>query len=435
MSGGACHVAHATWPRLVKWLRWHSPYLQMASTAIPQTTTSTSTAAQTRINKSALLSIFLSHTSVDMQTGSLAVLLPLLLATFSLDYGLTTLIVGVNNIVIAIAQPLFGILGDRKPMRWLIFVGCVLCGTAMVSVTLLPSYWLVLVAVIASGIGSAMFHPEALSAVRAVSGDKPTSGTSFFFFGGNLGFALGPFLAALLITSFGAHGALGMIVPTMLAFFVLLTQRRQFGAQTNPSGGRLVGVAQSTNKRRVFWLVVFLLALIAVRSLILSGLQTFIPLYFTGYTAAPKETIGLIVSVLIFSGAFGTLLGGPISERIGRRNTMCAAMVVVLVALFVFLRTDGIAQFIAIGVAGAFITMPWPISVVMVQEAMPNNVGLASGLTLGLAYGASGLGVAAMGGLADVAGLPMVMLLISLLPIAVFVMSLFVPERSQPQRR
>jgi FSR family fosmidomycin resistance protein-like MFS transporter len=366
-----------------------------------------------------------------MQTGSLAVLLPLLLATFSLDYGLTTLIVGVNNIIIAIAQPLFGILGDRRPMRWLMFVGCVLCGTAMVSVTLLPSYWLVLVAVIASGIGSAMFHPEALAAVRAVSGDKPTSGTSFFFFGGNLGFALGPFLATTLIAAFGAPGALGMIVPTILGFFILLTQRRRFGAQTNPLGGRLVGVRQGTDKSRVLWLVVFLLALIAVRSLILSGLQTFIPLYFTGYTSLPKESIGGMISVLIFSGAFGTLLGGPISERIGRRNTMCAAMVVVLIALLAFMRTEGLAQLIAIGVAGAFITMPWPISVVMVQEAMPNNVGLASGLTLGLAYGASGLGVSALGGLADSAGLPTVMTLITLLPILVFVMSLFVPERKR----
>jgi FSR family fosmidomycin resistance protein-like MFS transporter len=403
--------------------------IPQSPTASPHTTATTPDYA--KVNKPALLSIFFSHTSVDMQTGSLAVLLPLLLATFSLDYGLTTLIVGVNNIIIAVAQPLFGILGDRKPMRWLMFVGCVLCGTAMVSVTLLPSYSLVLVAVIASGIGSAMFHPEALAAVRAVSGDKPTSGTSFFFFGGNLGFALGPFLATALIAAFGTPGALGMIVPTILGFLILLTQRTRFGTQTNPMGGRLVGVQQSADKTRMLWLVVFLLALIAVRSLILSGLQTFIPLYFTGYTSLPKESIGGMISVLIFSGAFGTLLGGPISERIGRRNTMCTAMVVVLIALLAFMRTEGLAQLIAIGVAGAFITMPWPISVVMVQEAMPNNVGLASGLTLGLAYGASGLGVSALGGLADSAGLPTVMTLITLLPVLVFVMSLFVPERKR----
>ncbi len=381
-----------------------------------------------------LFSVFLAHISVDMQTSSLTVLLPLLLASFGLNYSLAALIVSVNNLVIAVAQPLFGILGDRKPMRWLMFAGALLCGVAMVSVTLLPSYWLVLVAVVLSGLGSAAFHPEALSAVRAVSGDKPASGTSFFFFGGNLGFALGPFLATLLIAAYGAPGALGMIAPTLLATGTLFAQRRAFGARANAAGSRLTGATTPANVRRAFWLVVFLLALIAARSLILSGLQTFIPLYFTGYSDLSKERIGAMVSVLIFSGAFGTLLSGPISERIGRRNTLCLAMLIVLAALFIFLRSEGLAQLIAISIAGAFITMPWPISVVMVQEAMPNHLGLAGGLTLGLAYGASGLGVSLLGGMADVAGLPAVMTLITLLPILVFFMSLFVPEQPRTRR-
>ncbi|MCS7056762.1 MAG: MFS transporter [Thermoflexales bacterium] len=386
------------------------------------------------IRKLPLFSVFLAHTSVDMHTGSLTVLLPVLLATFGLNYSLAALIVSVNNLVIAVAQPLFGILGDHKPMRWLMFAGALLCGVAMISVTLLPSYWLVLVAVVLSGLGSAAFHPEGLAAVRAVSGDKPASGTSFFFFGGNLGFALGPFLATLLIATYGTSGALGMIAPTLLATGALFLQRKAFAARSDGFGGRLAGAAASANARRTFWLVVFLLALIAARSLILSGLQTFIPLYFTRYTHLPKEEIGAMVSVLIFSGAFGTLLGGPISERIGRRNTLCIAMLIVLVALFVFLRAEGLARLVAVGVAGAFITMPWPISVVMVQEAMPNNIGLAGGLTLGLAYGASGLGVSLLGALADVIGLPAVMTLITVLPILVFVMSLFVPERPAARR-
>ncbi len=403
----------------------------MATQAIPQPSTSTVvTTPAARVNKLALLGIVVGHTSVDMQTGSLAVLLPLLLSTFNLNYSLAALIVTVNNLVIAVAQPLFGILGDRKPMRWLIFVGCMLCGVAMVSVTLLPSYWLVLVAVVASGIGSAMFHPEAMSVVRAISADKQTAGTSVFFFGGNLGFALGPFLVTALIAAFGTSGAPWLILATIFGSGALLTQHTHFRTHSTTTK-RVAPAAQAGTRNKVIGIVVFLLALIALRSTILSGLQTFIPLYFSRFTNMPKAEIGILVSVLIFSGAFGTLLGGPISERIGRRNTMCASMIIVLIALFIFLRTDGIVQIVALGIAGAFITMPWPLSVVMVQEAMPNTVGLASGLTLGLAYGASGLGVSVMGGLADAIGLPTVMLGISLLPIAVFVMSLFVPERAR----
>jgi FSR family fosmidomycin resistance protein-like MFS transporter len=388
-------------------------------------------AQRTKINRLGLFAITAGHTSVDMQTGSLAVLLPLLLAEFNLSYGLAALIVSVNNLIIAVAQPLFGLMGDKKPMRWLMFVGCVLCGTAMVSVMFLPTYGLVIAAVVLSGIGSAMFHPEALSAMRDVSGDKGATGTSVFFFGGNLGFALGPLLAITLIGALGKFGAAGMIVPTFIGLAMLLAQRRLIVNGGSVVKARSAGAALPGSRKRMVWLVVFLLALIAVRSAILTGLQTFIPLYFDRYSSMPHSEVGMLVTVLIFSGAFGTLLGGPISERIGRRNTMCAAMVVVLAALLIFMRTEGIAQLVALGIAGAFITMPWPISVVMVQEAMPNNVGLAGGLTLGLAYGASGLAVSLMGGMADVAGLPAVMTMITLLPIAVFAMSLFVPERAR----
>lgn len=389
-------------------------------------------AQQSKINRLGMFGITTGHTSVDMQTGSLAILLPLLLAEFNLSYGLAALIISVNNLIIAVAQPLFGIMGDKKPMRWLMFVGCVLCGTAMVSVMFLPSYGLVIAAVVLSGIGSAMFHPEALSAMRDVSGDKNATGTSVFFFGGNLGFALGPLLATTLIGALGKFGAAGMIVPTLIGLAMLLSQRRLIMQGGSVVKSRTaISHSHAKSRRRVIVLIVFLLALIAVRSAILIGLQTFIPLYFDRYSNMPHSEVGMLVTVLIFSGAFGTLLGGPLSERIGRRNTMCAAMVVVLAGLLIFMRTEGIVQVIALGIAGAFITMPWPISVVMVQEAMPNNVGLASGLTLGLAYGASGLAVSLMGGMADVLGLPAVMTLITLLPIAVFIMSLFVPERAR----
>ncbi len=388
--------------------------------------------ARAKINRLGLFSISAAHTSVDMQTGSLAVLLPLLLAQFNLSYGLATLIVSMNNLIIAIAQPLFGILGDKRPMRWLMFVGCLLCGTAMVSVMFLPSYGLVIAAVMLSGIGSAMFHPEAISGVRDVSGDKSETGSSVFFFGGNIGFALGPLLATVLIGALGKFGTAGMIVPTLIGVALLLSQRRLSARGSDVVAVRsAVAHGRATTRRRVFWLILFLLVLIAVRSAILSGLQTFIPLYFERYTDMPHNEVAFLVTVLIFSGAFGTLLSGPISERIGRRNTMCIAMVIVLAALFVFMRAEGIAQLVALSIAGAFITMPWPISVVMVQEAMPNNVGLASGLTLGLAYGASGVAVSVMGGAADVVGLPAVMTFITLLPIVVFVMSLFVPERTR----
>lgn len=382
------------------------------------------------INWWTLTAVVFGHLSVDVQTGSLAVLLPLLLATFSLDYTSAAMIMSLNSIVIAVTQPLFGVLGDQRQMRWLVYVGCLLCGLAMISVLYLPSYWLVLAAVIISGIGSAMFHPEALSVVRAVSGNKGATASSFFFFGGNLGFALGPLMIAWLTNRWGIGAAVWMIVPTIIGMVALLVQSR---AINKPAyAATISGIQEKLGKREGTAhtsLVLLLLALIAVHTTVLTGLKTFIPLYYEKFSELSLDQIALMVTVIAITGALGTLLGGFLAERIGRRNVILMASVLVVGALFVFWQGSGWIQLLALALVGTFLSMPWPICVVMVQEAMPNNVGLASGLTLGLAYGVSGLAVAALGRMADVVGLPFTMQLVMWIPLAAIPLSFFVPER------
>lgn len=377
-------------------------------------------------HRPSIAAVTLAHISVDMQTGSLVVLLPILLANFHLSYATAAAIITANNIVIAIAQPLFGILGDQKSYKWMVWAGCLLCGAAMASVLFLPSYWLVIAAVILSGVGSAAFHPEGLSRVRAVSAEKVASGTSFFFSGGNIGFALGPIVATLLLERLGKPGALLMLVPTALGLLALWSQWRTI-RQDAPKkarvavGGRGFGIALG--------LVGFLMLLITLRSTVMSGLQAFIPLYFHETGALSKEGAAFLVTLLAICGAVGTLSGGLLADRFGRRMTMAATMVLALGALYVFLHTEGILRMVAIGFAGACLSAAWPIIVVMIQEAMPNNVGLASGLSLGTSYGATGLGVAALGSFADAFGLYSTMTLLTLLPIGILLMTLFVPER------
>ena len=373
--------------------------------------------------------IVLSHASVDMQTSSLTVLLPLLLVTLNLNYAAVAAILSVNNLVIAVAQPLFGILGDRRPMPWLPLLGSIVCGAAMATVVLTNNYWLVLVAVTISGLGSAAFHPEAITRVRSISGDKQATGASLFFFGGNLGFALGPLTMALLLDRFGTTGAPAIALPTLIFGALLWSQRRLY-ARAASAKDRVLSTPTGTNTRsQAFALVGLLLVLIILRSTVLIGLQSFIPLYFTELGELSKTEIARLLTILALSGAIGTLFSGPLADRIGRRTVMVGAMAIVLGALAVFLRTHGLMQMVALGVAGAAITAPWTLTVVMVQDAMPNNLGLAGGLTLGTAYGASGLGVAALGSFADTAGLAQTMLVLTLLPATVLVLSLFVPNR------
>ena len=392
-------------------------------------------AATTGINRSTLFAIVLGHLTVDMQTGSLAVLLPVLLKVFSLDYTGAAAIMSFNNIVIAVAQPLFGILGDRKQMRWLVYAGCLLTGVGMVAVMFLPSYWLIVAAVVLSGLGSAMFHPEALSVVRAISGQKAATASSFFFFGGNLGFAAGPLLVAWLMHGWGTHAAIWMMVPTVVALGFLVANA---GVIRKPAVARSAVHVQSGAPRRSqnLGLILLLLTLITVQTIVLSGLKTFIPLYYEEFGQLSADWIALMLTVISLTGAVGTLFGGIAAERIGRKMVIILASLFVLGTLFAVFRTDGWLQLLMLALTGFFLSMPWPLSVVMVQEAMPNNVGLASGLTLGLAYGASGLGIAALGRVGDLFGLQTTMNIVMWLPIAALAISFLVPERvARPDNR
>lgn len=374
-----------------------------------------------------LAAITLAHITVDMHTGSLVVLLPLLLSTFDLSYTSAAAIITANNLVIALAQPLFGVFGDRRTLTWLVPVGCALVGAAMASVLFLPSYALVLPAVMLSGVGSAAFHPEALARVRAVSGKRPATGASVFFAGGNVGFALGPILATLLTQRFGPPGALALLVPTLLALSLLAGQWRTLTRRPEVKPKRAEGERRS--RAGVAGAVSFLMMLIILRSTTVGGLQTFIPLYFRENGLLSPEGAASLVTTLLIAGVIGTLSGGPLADRFGRKAMMLGTMVVSLIGLYGFLHGGGVWRFAALALTGISINAAWPVLVVMIQEAMPNSVGLASGLSLGTAYGAIGLGIAALGAVADTFGLGVTMNVITLLPLGVLLLTLLLPER------
>ena len=390
------------------------------------TSVTTSSATPAKANRPGLLAVTLAHITVDMHTGSLVVLLPLLLASFNLSYASAAVIITANNLVIAVAQPLFGVFGDRRALTWLVPAGCALAGAAMVSVLFVPSYALVLPVVMLSGLGSAAFHPEGLSRIRAVSGRLAASGTSVFFAGGNIGFALGPILATVLTVRLGRPGVLILLLPTLLALGFLWSQWRVLGRAT-PKQRR--SPAATGSRTGMVSAVDFLMALTVLRSTTMGGLQTFMPLYFHENGALSREGAALLVTILLISGVLGTLLGGTLAERFGRKTLLLGSMAVAVVGLYAFLHGSGVLRTAALCVSGISINSAWPVLVVMIQEAMPGQIGLASGLSLGTAYGATGLGVAALGQLADAQGLALTMNVITLLPILVLLLTLFLPER------
>jgi FSR family fosmidomycin resistance protein-like MFS transporter len=386
---------------------------------------------EARLQPAPLGAVAVAHSSVDIQTSALPVFLPSLLTALSLNYSLAAGIVSANSLIIAIAQPSFGLLGDRRPLRWLALVGVLVCGAAMALVPImglqLGSYWLVIAAVVVSGIGSAAFHPEALAAVRQISGARRSTGSSIFFFGGNVGFALGPLIAGYLISGGGLPAVSWLFVVSLIGAASLLLFKRAYVRPAPPPRS----LSARAGLKAAAGLVVFLMVIIILRQTVASGLTTFIPLYFNAGGALDKTAVSQLISIFSFAGTLGTLFSGSVADRLGTRAVMVGAMVIVLGALLTFITIQVFwVQAVALAVAGAALTAPWTLSVVMVQDALPGQPGLAGGLTLGTAYTGISLGVYALGVLADHLGLNTTMWTIVLLPALVSVLSLFI----RPQR-
>ena len=379
---------------------------------------------QKALNFPAVGAVTLSHISVDLQTGSLPLMLPTLLVALHLNFLLAGGIIAANQIVIAIAQPLFGILGDKKSFKWMVPVGATLTALGMAAVLWMPSYPLVITCVLLSGLGSAMFHPEALSRVRANSGSKTASGTSIFFSGGNIGFGLAPIFTALLLERLGKPYLLLLIVPTLIG---LVLMRWQWASirQNAP-----VKRSSTTGSGRVMWgLVAYLMLLITMRSTVTGGLTAYLPL---GHDALElsKDAAATLVTIISLSGIVGTLAGGVVADRIGKKPMMLITAVISLCAMLTFPHVDAFyARALLLGVVGLCSSAAWPTIVILIQDAMPGMTGLASGLSLGTVYAATGLGVAALGAYADHAGIINTIGLISLLPIAVVILTALLPNK------
>ncbi len=368
------------------------------------------------------------HFCVDMQSSALAVLIPLLFVTYNLDYTSAAVIITMNSLASSVIQPLFGFLSDRKSLRIFMPIGCLVASNGILLVTFVDSYWMVLVVVLFSGLGSAGFHPEGSRNANYVSGSKKATGLSVFFVGGSLGYAVGPIFITGLFALFGKAGAFGMLIPAVLSSLVLWRLLPVYAAAREKQSqrtSRASGVSPS--KSRVVYSLSLLISIISIRSMVQTGLITFIPLYFLSINPDNRSYAAFLLTVFSLAGAAGTLLGGRLGDLFERKVILAASVAIATPVLLVFLNTSGFIQILALAIAGATLISASSLTVVMAQEILPNRVGLASGLTLGLAFGAGGLGTSALGKYADIFGLSQTMLILVLLPVPVVLLSLLLP--------
>jgi FSR family fosmidomycin resistance protein-like MFS transporter len=367
----------------------------------------------------------------DVAQGSVPALLPFLIAERHLNYAAAAALVLAATISSSIIQPLFGHVSDRRSLPWLMPLGPALGGLGIALVGLAPDYALTFAAIVVSGIGVAAFHPEGSRFANYVSGARRASGMSLFSVGGNIGFALGPVLVTPLVLAFGLHGTVFLLVPTWLMAGVLvaeLPRLRRF--RTDLVSGRV----QQRDEPEAWGPFAILAGVIALRSFVYFGLVTFIPLYYVNVLHAGKAAGNLALAAMLTGGAAGTLIGGPLADRFGRRTVLIASMLLLPPLVVAFLLSGPALAVVFAALAGAATIATFAVTIVMGQEFLPGRLGVAAGVTIGLSIGLGGVGAPLLGVFADAHGLTATFELIALLPLFALVLALALP-RSAPARR
>jgi FSR family fosmidomycin resistance protein-like MFS transporter len=369
------------------------------------------------------------HLATDLAQGSLPALLPYLVDKFDLTYTLAAALVLAATISSSLIQPAFGLWSDARGALWLLPAGVALAGVGMAAASVAPAYWVALLCVFLAGVGVAAYHPEGSKFASYVSGSKRASGMSLFSVGGNVGFALGPLLAAAFISAFGLHGAVLLAVPGLVVAAALITVRGYL-AEFAPSRAEHAASGQVQDAERRGLLL--LLVVVGLRSVAHMGLFTFIPLWekSQGHSA----TYGTVVlGGFLIAGAVGTLCGGPLADRFGRRPVLRWSFVVATPLILVYVLVGGPIGIAAVILAGAAVIGTFGVSLVMSQEYLPARVGMASGLSIGLAIGLGGVAALTLGAVADAVDLETALLCTALGPALALFVSMFLPPA--PARR
>src|SRR3954466_2402569 len=376
----------------------------------------------------------LGHLCVDLCQGALPALLPFLIAAHHWSYGQASALVLAATVSSSIVQPLFGHLSDGRSLPWLLPGGVALAGAGIALAGVADSYGLTFAVVVASGLGVAAYHPEASRFANYVAGERRATAMSFFSVGGNAGFALGPVLVTPLALGLGLGGTpLVAVAPAVVAVLIA----RELGRL---KGFRPAAVDAASDDARADaepdqWRPFALLsAAVAARSVVYFGLMTLVPLYFVNELHASEATANTALTVMLAAGAVGTLAGGRRADRFGRRVVLRTSMAV-LSPLMVLLLLGGVGVAIgALALIGAATIATFSVTVVMGQEYLPSRLGIASGVTLGLAIGFGGLGAAVLGVLADATSLRTALEVVAVLPLPGLALALMLPEGGEHLR-
>ena len=388
---------------------------------------------------SMMVAIGVCHLINDSMQAVIPAIFPLLKQDLGLTFTQLGLISFVLNLFASILQPVVGYVTDKKPMPYALPIGMISSFIGLTCVILADSYVLLLVSVLFLGFGSAIFHPEGSRVSFLAAGNKRGLSQSIYQVGGNSGQALAPILSAFLILPYGIKAAAVVLVGTTIGIIILTRVASWYKKQLDQEKLTnvkkvLISSLPPLTKKQVGIALTILFSIIFARSFYTTNMTSFYVFYLMDEYDLTSRMGQIYIFLFMACGVIGTFFGGPLSDRIGRKNVILLSVVVPIPFCLLLPHMPLAIVPLFLIIIGTLIMISFSVTVVYAQELVPSKIGTMAGLTVGLSFGMGAIASVLIGKILDETSLLFTMNLIAILTLLLLV-AFFLPKDAAPIKK
>jgi MFS transporter, FSR family, fosmidomycin resistance protein len=387
---------------------------------------------ETKTMYNILFIMSLCHLLNDSLQSVVPAMFPILEESMGLSFTQLGFIAFSLNMVASVLQPVVGWYTDKRPKPYALPLGLTSSMLGILGLALAPSYWMIVISVIFIGFGSAVFHPEGSRVTHMAAGNKRGLAQSIYQVGGNSGQALAPVFTALILVPLGQFGGVWFTIVAFIAVLFLIYIARWYSTRLKAAAGEIkkkkaVKAGHVPDVKSIKSAILILILLVFARSWYSSAISNFYTFYAMKSYDVTIAHSQIFIFVFLIMGAVGTLFGGPLADRFGRRNIIFLSIIGAAPLTLLLPYVGPTVAYILLALTGLILMSSFSVTVVYAQELIPGKIGTMSGLITGLAFGMGAIGSVALGALIDLMGIATTMIAVSFLPILGF-LTLLLPS-------